>query len=73
MTQKTTPRGTTTVTDDEQQKLAGGGQAEGSHSATSHTPQPVAGPRPGGANTPGGAMNTGPDATENGGMGGSNG
>ena len=71
----TTPHGTTIVNPDEQQnqQTAGGGKSDGSPRATDKTPQPVVGPPPGGANTEGGAMNTGPDASQGGGMGGSNG
>ena len=66
--QSTTPHGTSTAapTEDANKgnnpQAVGGGKADGSPRATSHQGQVAAGPPPGGSNTPGGALNTGPDA-----------
>lgn len=72
---KKTPHGTTIITDDGQpaQGTAGGGKDDGSPRATDRTGQPVTGTPPGGANSPGGALNTGPSASESQGLGGNNG
>ena len=53
--------------------MAGGGKDDDSPRATHHTSQPVTSPQSGGTNSPGGALNTGPDASQSGGMSGNNG
>ena len=73
---KVTPHGTTIITEDgteQVQGTAGGGKDDGSPRATDKTPQPVTKAQPGSTNSPGGALNTGPDASQSGGMAGNNG
>ncbi len=73
---KKTPHGTTVITEDgtdQVQAAAGGGKDEGSPRATDQTAQPVTNAQPGDTNSPGGALNAGPDASRSGGMTGNNG